>query len=82
VWADAFFHAGEENVVEFETLGAVERNERDAGFVFEGVSVANERAASRKSVKDSPASMLSATARVSSSRFSMRATSSGCVAVF
>src|SRR5256885_5134926 len=43
VWADAFFHAGQENVVEFEALGAVERDERDAGLVFEGVGVADER---------------------------------------
>ena len=34
-------------------------------------------AASRKSVNDSPASWLSATARANSSRFSIRATSSG-----
>ena len=43
VRADALFHAGEKNVIEFEALGAVKGDERGAGFVFERVGVADER---------------------------------------
>src|SRR5438128_94494 len=43
VRADAFLHAGEKNMIEFEALRAVKRDERDAGLVFEGVGVADER---------------------------------------
>ena len=41
--ADAFFHAGQEDVIEFEALGAVQRDQRDAGLAFEGIGVADER---------------------------------------
>src|SRR5262249_10921810 len=48
VWADAFFHAGKKNVIEFEALGAMQRDERDAGLVFERVGVAYERSCIQK----------------------------------
>src|SRR5258708_21293610 len=54
MWGDAFFHSSQEHMVELQALGAVQRDQRNAGFTFKHVRVADQGGGVKKVGKRFP----------------------------